>query len=165
MSDASELDTLAGVSTAELLGRYAEILAELRSHGVVRTGNAPLGDYAEHVALRVYGGELAPNSAKSFDILSAHGRRIQVKARTLSPTTSPSAVFSAFRSFDFDVASFAVFDAVTYRLMWAREMSPEQVESRSRWSEHIRGRLLRISIVEREGVDVTDAYRAAIEQG
>lgn len=152
---------LTEASVAELLSRYAAILAELRARGVVRTGNAPLGDYAEHVALRVYGGELAPNSAKSYDILSGD-RQIQVKARTLTPGTSPSAVFSAFRTFDFDLASFVVFDARNYSLMWAREMSAEQVQSSGRWSEHVRGRLLRVSVVEREGIDVTEQYRSAL---
>ena len=63
--------TLRNVETSELLGEYARILQELRSRGVVRTANAPLGDYAEYLALSVYGGELAPNSAKSYDIRAA----------------------------------------------------------------------------------------------
>ncbi|MGI3783124.1 MAG: hypothetical protein ACRYG2_20365, partial [Janthinobacterium lividum] len=33
---------------------------ELLHRGVVRSRNAPAGDFAEHLALIVYGGELAP---------------------------------------------------------------------------------------------------------
>ncbi|UJW36924.1 hypothetical protein L3Q67_44990 (plasmid) [Saccharothrix sp. AJ9571] len=77
----------------------AASLQELRERGVVRT-RAPLGDYAEYLAMRVYGGELAANSGKSYDLLAADGRRVQVKARTVGAATRAGAVFSAFRSFD-----------------------------------------------------------------
>ena len=113
-------NTLSGVSIPDLLGRYAAILYELRARGVVRTRNAPLGDYAEYLAARVYSGVLAANSVKSYDLLSADGRRVQVKARTVGSDTHPGAVFSAFRSFDFDVAVLVTFDSSTYALQWAR---------------------------------------------
>jgi hypothetical protein len=144
--------------TPELLSHYAQILAELRVRGVVRTGNAPLGDYAEHMALSVYGGSLAQNSAKSYDLTTDEGRTIQVKARTVSASTSPSAVFSVFRSFDFDVATLLVLDSRTYALKWAREMSPDQVKEASRWSAHVRGHLLSIRVAEKVGTDVTELF-------
>lgn len=149
---------LAAHSTPALLSQYAEILAELRARGVVRTSNAPLGDYAEYVALRAYGGTLAPNSAKSYDLLTIDERRVQVKARTVSLTTSPSAVFSVFRSFDFDVATLIVLDARTYGLQWAREMSPEDVRGASRWSPHVNGHLLQVRRAEKLGTDVTALF-------
>lgn len=163
--EASAPRPLAASSTAELLAEYAQILSELRARGVVRTGNAPLGDYAEFIALEVYGGTLAGNSAKSYDITASDGRHIQVKARTWSPATSPSAVFSVFRTFDFDVASLLVLDARDYGLRWAREMGPDQVESAARWSSHVNGRLLRMSVAERDGKDVTNLYAAALKAG
>jgi len=58
------------VSIPDLLAAYAAILQELRDRGVVRTRNAPLGDYAEYLVAEVYGGELAANSVKS---LPQHG--------------------------------------------------------------------------------------------
>lgn len=144
--------------TPALLSQYAQILAELRVRGVVRTGNAPLGDYAEHMALSVYGGSLARNSAKSYDLTATDGRSIQVKARTVSASTSPSAVFSVFRSFDFDVATLLVLDSRTYDLEWAWEMGPDQVRKASRWSEHVRGYLLTIRAAEKLGTDVTALF-------
>ncbi|WP_394550602.1 DUF6998 domain-containing protein [Agromyces sp. MMS24-JH15] len=153
---------LRGATTPDLLGQYADILAELRARGVVRTSNAPLGDYAEYVALEVYGGELAANSAKSYDLKTTDGRLIQVKARTWAPSTSPSAVFSVFRSFDFDIATLIVLDARTYRLRWAREMTPEAIKSAARWSPHVNGFLLRMSIAEREGADVTERFAPVV---
>ncbi|MCM3778387.1 DUF6998 domain-containing protein [Microbacterium hydrocarbonoxydans] len=146
--------------TSDLLSQYAQILAELRARGVVRTGSAPLGDYAEHMALSVYGGSLAPNSAKSYDITAADGRTIQVKARTVSASTSPSAVFSVFRSFDFSVATLLVLDSRTYAVKSAHEMDPDHVRAASRWSEHVRGHLLPVSAPAKSGVDVTDLFAA-----
>lgn len=152
---------LADSSASELLRQYAAILAELRLRGVVRTANAPLGDYAEHLAHRVYGGSIEANSKKSYDIVSGDGSLVQVKARTWSSTTSPSAVFSVFRSFDFDVAVFLVFDSSTYDLLWASEMMPADVEAAARWSKHVNGYLLRIPLARRLGVDVTERFRGA----
>lgn len=51
--------------TSELLALSKAIVTELRSRGVVRTANAPAGDYAEYLVALAYGGELAPNSEKS----------------------------------------------------------------------------------------------------
>jgi hypothetical protein len=147
-------------STTELLSQYAQILAELRVRGVVQTGNAPLGDYAEHMALSVYGGTLAQNSAKSYDLAAPDGRRIQVKARTVGASTAAGAVFSVFRSFDFDVATLIVLDSRTYGLKWAREMVPDAVKEASRWSAHVRGYLLPIRAAEKLGANVTEPFAA-----
>lgn len=149
---------LADASTPELLSQYAQILAELRMRGVVRTSNAPLGDYAEYMAAAAYGGTLAANSAKSYDLIAGDGRRIQVKARTVSATTSPAAVFSVFRSFDFDTATLLALDARTYAVMWAAEMAPDAVREASRWSAHVRGHLLPIRAAARIGTDVTPLF-------
>lgn len=154
-----------GATVPELLGQYAEILAELRTRGIIRTSNAPLGDYAEYLAQQVYGGTLAANSARSYDLIDPAKRRIQVKARTWSSTTSPSSVFSAFRTFDFDVAVFLVFSAATYELLWAVEMEPSSIEAAARWSSHINGHLLRVPLARRHGVDVTAKFDAALGAG
>lgn len=150
----------ADAEVADLLSQYAEILAELRIRGVCRTGNAPLGDYAEYLAQSVYGGELAANSAKSHDLTDSEGRRVQVKARTISASTSPSSVFSVFRTFDFDIALFLVFDQATYELIWAAELRPEEIEAHARWSSHVNGHLLRVRKARELGVDVTHRFDA-----
>lgn len=141
-----------------LLRTYAAILAELRSRGVIRTNNAPLGDYAEYLVARAYEGVLAANSAKSFDVGTGDGRRLQVKARTIGPKTSPSAVFSVFRTFDFDAAVVLVFDSETYELLWAREVSPEAIRENARWSGHVNGHVLRVAVAGGLGEDVTERF-------
>jgi hypothetical protein len=149
---------LGGASVPDLLGQYAEILAELRARGIVRTSNAPLGDYAEYLTQQVYGGELAANSVRSYDLIDPDGRRIQVKARTWTPTTRASSVFSVFRSFDFDVAVLLVFSQKTYELLWAVEMEPAAIEQAARWSSHVNGWLLRVPLARRDGLDVTQRF-------
>jgi len=158
--DDGVVDDLGGVGTAELLRRYAAILEELRLRGVVRTRNAPLGDFAEYLVVQVYGGELAANSVKSYDLVDGEGRRIQVKARTVGPGTRGGAVFSAFRSFDFEAAVLLVFDERSYDLLWAREVSPGMIEAAGRYSAHVNGHCVRIVTAEALGVDVSDRFRA-----
>jgi hypothetical protein len=50
MSDLQALD-LSTFSEPDLFTFYQGILAELKTRGVIRTGNAPAGDYAEYRAL------------------------------------------------------------------------------------------------------------------
>lgn len=154
--------SLSGASVPDLLGRYAAILQELRRRCVVRTRNAPLGDYAEYLAERVYGGELAANSVKSYDLQAADGRRIQVKARAIGPGTRAGAVFSAFRSFDFDVAVLIAFDSSTYEVLWAREVPAADIEAAGRYSPHINGNLIPITVGTGLGTDITTRFRAVL---
>jgi len=67
-------------STRDLLAGYVEILDELLRRKVIRTRNAPAGDLAERVVAAAYGGELAPNLAKSWDVQASDGRLLQVSA-------------------------------------------------------------------------------------
>jgi hypothetical protein len=152
-------------STPALLGQYAAILHELRERGVVRTRNAPLGDYAEFLAQRAYGGELMPNSGKSYDLLDATGGRLQVKARTVGEGVRGSAKFSAFRSFEFDAALFIAFDLRTYDVVWARLVERAEVEATASYSAHINGSSLRIRTAATMGRDVTHLLRQAARVG
>jgi hypothetical protein len=75
---------LGEMTVGELLSFSRGILAELRRRGVIRTGNAPAGDYAELLVQRATDGELAPNSQKSWDVLTSEGERLQIKARVVT---------------------------------------------------------------------------------
>jgi hypothetical protein len=90
------------MTTAEILALNRQTLHELYRRGVIRTLNAPTGDWAELLVATAYGGELAPNSEKSFDVASPDGRRLQVKGRILDPDRVGSQILSAIRSWDFD---------------------------------------------------------------
>lgn len=93
-------------TVASLFATYRAILRELRDRGIVRTANAPAGDYAEYLCRRALGGELAPNSEPSFDLKTADGRRVQVKCRVDDDTGKNRRVqLSPFRTFGFDHAA------------------------------------------------------------
>src|SRR3954447_8076729 len=102
---------LGEMTVGELLSGSRAILAEPRRRGVIRTGNAPAGDYAELLVQRATSGELAPNSQKSWDVLSGDGERLQVKARVVTdPRANGERQLSDFRSWDFDAAVVVLFD-------------------------------------------------------
>jgi hypothetical protein len=54
-ADAPDLSTL---SQADLFSLYRAILSELKGRGVIRTENAPAGDYAEYLVATAVGGQL-----------------------------------------------------------------------------------------------------------
>src|SRR5947199_2346102 len=106
--------------TPDLLMGYARILGELRRRGVVRSANAPAGDYAEWLCWRALGGALEPNSKKSYDLVDDEGRTIQVKARVVSDPPKPGQVqTSPFRSWDFSHVAFVLLDERDYHVQRA----------------------------------------------
>jgi len=160
------------LSVGDLLSTYSNVLSELKHRGLVRTHNAPIGDLAEYCAAVVYDGLLAPNSEKSYDLVAADGRKIQVKVRLIRPTTSPSAVFSPMRSFDFDVCAFILIDSVAGIVIAAREWSADEVRAHGRHREHTNGTVVRVGQVRASNaygidrtVDFDRAWREILSQG
>lgn len=140
---------LADRTAGDLLALYGGVLRELRHRGLIRTNNAPIGDLAEYCAAVVYDGLLAPNSEKSYDLTSADGLRVQVKVRVLRAGTNAAAVFSPFRSFDFDLCAFLIVDDLENRVIVAREWTVEQVRELSRHRTHTNGSVVRMSQIRR----------------
>jgi hypothetical protein len=147
------------LTVGELLATYARILSELRDRGLIRTKNAPVGDLAEYACVIAYGGELAKNSEKSFDLIAADGRSIQVKVRNVDTTTSPSQIFSSIRSFAFDACVFILInqDVVEAAFEW----SPEDVHAHGKHRTHTNSTVVRVGQLRSAGIDVTDKIRAA----
>ncbi|WP_336794173.1 DUF6998 domain-containing protein [Gordonia malaquae] len=144
--------SLTGMSVQDLLRLDADIIAELRARGVVRTSNKPIGDIAEAIVHTARGGAMEPNSRKSHDITSRDGTRIQVKAMG-TRAAGNSGKFSPFRSLDFDTSVFLLFDA-TFTLTEAREVSASDIETLP-VTTHINGRQPRLTWVRQHGTDVT----------
>jgi len=160
------------LSVGELLATYSNVLSELKHRGLVRTNNAPIGDLAEYCAAVVYDGILAPNSEKSYDLIAADGRKVQVKVRLVRPATSPSAVFSPIRSFDFDVCAFILIDNDAGLVVAAREWSVADVRAHGRHREHTNGTVVRVGQVRTSStygtdrtVDFDRAWRDILIQG
>jgi hypothetical protein len=154
----------ADLSVRQLLASSVAVLDELLRRGLVRTRNSPLGDLAESLALRAYGGALAPNSEKSYDLRAGDGRRIHVKARLIDPRDRRSQTFSAFRSWSFDSALFILFDANTYDLIWARELTSDETQAIGRRVEHTNSSAILVRGVASSGSDVTARLAAAYDR-
>jgi hypothetical protein len=151
------------LNVGEILHVYSVLLSELRRRGLVRTNNAPIGDLAEYACAALYEGELAPNSEKSFDVLAADGRRVQVKVRNIREDTRASASFSSIRSTDFDVCVFVLADALTNSVEAAYEWTAAEVRAHGRFTPHTNNLLVRIGKVRGGvvGVDITAELRIA----
>jgi hypothetical protein len=128
----------------ELLAGYAVSLAELRRRGVVRSNNAPAGDYAEWLVARALGGTLADTfSEKSWDIRLTTNERVQVKTRVVSVPTRPGQLqTSPFRSWDFELAVFLLLRAEDYTVARAALVPVAVVIEHGRWRQHVNGHVV-----------------------
>lgn len=159
----STLDPLPDLSVGELLDTYRNVLKSLSIRGLVRTNNAPIGDLAEYCAAIVYDGLLAPNSAKSYDLVAADGRRIQAKVRLIRPTTSTSAVFSPIRSFGFDACIFLLVNDDGGHVEVAKELTVDEVREIGKHRELVNGVHVRIGKLRSTtaGIDRTGEFDVA----
>lgn len=72
---------LEDLSPLELLRVYGDVLDELRKRGIARTGNNPIGDYAEWLVTERLHLTLSANSTFGYDATDSSGKRYQIKAR------------------------------------------------------------------------------------
>jgi hypothetical protein len=127
------------LSVEELLRLSREAVGELRKRGVVRTGNAPVGDYAEWLVRQITGGELAANSTKSHDVVKPGGERLQVKCRVVTdPAKRSERQLSPFRSWDCEAVVIVLFDE-RFGVRRITRLPTEVVTAAARWQEHVRG--------------------------
>ena len=93
------MQQLSELTPVELLRQYTAIIDELKNRGIVRTNNAPLGDFTEWLISKMMGLQLAPNSKSGYDAISGAGVRFQIKSRQITPD-SKSRQLSAIRKYD-----------------------------------------------------------------
>ena len=145
----------------ELLGTYRDIIDELKRRGVVRTDNAPTGDYAEYLVAKLYDGTLAPNSERSLDVIAGDGRRLQVKARVAIGGKPGTRQLSVIRSWDFDSLIVVLF-TVRFGIHRAAAIPPGIAQEQSRYVKHVNGHrfIANDAIWELKGVeDLTQQLR------
>jgi hypothetical protein len=156
---------LSAFSESGLFSLYRAILRELKSRGVIRTENAPVGDYAEYLVATGLGGQLAPNSEKAWDVLGNDGEKLQVKARVVSDPAEPGQLqLSPFRSFGFDSAVIVLLSATDYTVSRASKVPRCVVESSAVYRQHVNGKVLfaRPEIMGHpDATDLTATLRAA----
>jgi hypothetical protein len=147
-------------STIALLAESQAILAELRSRGVIRSGNAPAGDYAEWLVRLVTGGTLAGNSERGWDVKCPDGTTLQVKARVLT-AANPSRQLSSLRSWDFTACIVILFNG-GFQVQRATRLPTDTLRSAARWQKHVSGwRVMATDALLDKGEDWTEAIRAA----
>jgi hypothetical protein len=133
---------LSEMSIGELLGLSRGVLAELRERKVIRTANAPTGDYVEWLVQRATGGVLEANSKRSWDLALPQGQRLQVKARTVvDPRDRGQRQLSPFRSWDFDAAVIVLFDD-EFKVWKAACLPTLELEKHARFAKHVNGNLV-----------------------
>jgi hypothetical protein len=148
-----------GMSVADLLRLHSGSLAELRRRGVIRTANAPAGDYAEWLVAEATRGELAPNAQPSWDVKTPENLLLQVKARVISDERNHGQrQLSAFRSWMFHAAVVVLFYP-DFSVRRATYLPVELLKEPgvSRRSEHVNASIVYATdeLLDR-GVDWTD---------
>ena len=154
---------LAAHSITDLLRLSRSVLAELRRRGVVRSANAPAGDYGEYLVARAYGGAMAGQSTKSWDVRAPDGRTIQVKTRVV-PTTATKAGLSPFRSYDFDAFVLVLLSSADLSVLKAVEMPMAVLHDHKKTSPYVNGDIVSTAIANLADpriIDITDRLRAA----
>ena len=152
-------------SISHLLGMYRDVIDELKRREVVRTDNAPTGDYAEYLVARLYNGRLAPNSEKSLDVIAQDGERLQVKARVAIEGKAGTRQLSFIRSWDFDSLIVVLFTP-RFEIHRAASVPAGIARERSRFVKHVNGHRLIASdaLWETEGVeDLTQRFQDVVE--
>jgi len=154
-------------SDSELFALYGSVMRELLRRRLVRTANAPAGDYAEYLVASALGGELAPNSVKSWDLKTPAGRRVQVKCRVVAdPPKIGERQLSPFRSFEFDDLVVVLFSP-DYSIRRAAQLPVDAVKKLSRHRAHVNGYVLMAtdSVLSTAGsLDLTQTIRSAAER-
>jgi len=150
----------------QLLQIQAAAIEELRRRSLVRTGNAPLGDYAEYLFARAMGWSLATNSAPGSDALDGNGVRYQIKARRLRTNAPGERQLGVMRSLPddtFDHLAAVLFDR-DFAVRRAAIIPHAIVLARAMHIKHVNGWrfMLDEGVWEIEGVrDVTRELFAA----
>lgn len=159
-----EIPDLGGATDAQLFEMYGLILATLRTRELIRTANAPAGDYAEYLVARALGGDLAPNSEKSFDVAAPEHGRVQVKARVVGEKiTAGQRQTSPFRSHDYEYAALVMLSSADYSVRQAVLVSRQMVEDRAVFRKHVNGSILfmRPELMDHsDAIDITERLRA-----
>ena len=156
---AKALPYLESLSVLELLRVHRWTLHKLYDHGVVRTLNAPQGDWAETLVAEAYGGELVKRSGKGRDVL-VDDMSIQVKSRVFTKKGSNKS--SSIRSWDFEKLVAVIFDTHDLSVKEAREFDADWVENRANYQGYVNAESLSLNAtLMRSGEAVTERLEEA----
>ena len=117
------------------------ILGELRDREVLRTKNAPVGDYAEWLVARALGVQrLEADSTASYELESEEFGKVQVKSRIVATTRRWGSVSDRpIPSDKFDHAALVLINAVDYTVQRAVMLPVAVVQERWNWRKNVNG--------------------------
>lgn len=152
------------MSVQELLVLHSQIGDELRNRNIVRTGNGPVGDYAEYLFAQAFGWTLQVNSASGHDA-EQDGVRYQIKSRRITAKSTSRQLGAIRRLPDktFDVLAAVLFDSrfnVLKAILIPHDLvlqHAKHVAHTNSWRLMLEDRWWNIPGVQ----DVTDAIRSA----
>jgi len=136
---------LANLQTKDLLKLQSEVIGELKSRGILRTMNNPVGDYAEWLVASALGLKLAKNSAAGHDAESEEGKKIQIKARRVSHNNK-SRQLGAIRNLDkgdFDELVAVIFNE-SYEVVEAVSIPHSVIAEYSTYRSHVNAHILHL---------------------
>ncbi len=131
------------MGTKELLQLQASITKELKTRGVVRTHNNPLGDYTEWLVANALDLKLEANSKVGFDGISKTGIRVQIKGRRVTSTNN-SRQLSAIRKYndkDFDELVAVIYNE-EFDIIEALQMPHSVIGEYAKYREHLNAHIL-----------------------
>lgn len=161
---------LSRLTALELMRMHGAAIDELRRRRICRTGNSPLGDYAEHLFAKSFGWKLEGNSTAGHDAIDSKGVRYQVKTRRVASGARGERQLSVFRQLPdakFDVLAAVLLDR-EYEVFRAALVPFAIVLSRSTPVHHVNGWrfFLDDEVWALAGVvDVTATLRVAVAAG
>lgn len=152
---------LSAMSVADLLRLWAGTMSELQHRHIVRTNNNPIGDIAEAIVHRHFGGERGAFSQKGWDIRTETGQRLQVKAMRRTGSRARRNL-SAIRDTEYDSVVVVMFD-IDFNLTLGLQFRRELVEQLFPMRSHVNGRIITItdSLMQHPDViqlDLSNAY-------
>lgn len=136
---------LSHLQTKDLLKLQSEVIGELRSRGILRTMNNPVGDYAEWLVASALDLKLTSNSAAGHDAESGTGKKIQIKARRVSHNNN-SRQLGAIRNLDkgdFDELVAVIFNE-SYEVVEAVSIPHSIVKKYSTYRSHVNAHILHL---------------------
>lgn len=133
---------LKALTVRELLALWAGTLRELRDRAVVRTFNNPIGDIAEELVARHYGGERGSFNQKTWDV-SVGDELLQVKALRRAGQRTRSNL-SPIRSDEGYTAVVVVIFDEDLRVERCLRIPRESVNELFDWRAHVNGRVITV---------------------
>jgi hypothetical protein len=152
--------------SSELFEFYASILDELRERKIVRSSNAPLGDYCESLFCKAFNWNQHRNSKAGFDAdETSSGNRYQIKGRRITKYTKTRqlGIIRQLPGKQFDFLAACLFNE-DFSVRRAAIIPHELIEPYSKYSKHSNGWQFQLkeNVWELRGVeDVTNQLKEA----